>query len=159
MFEKLMIQNKPRKWYNNDTTKTELEGENPLMDIDKLTLCQLALLERISFGSLMDITGYYETSGSKKNSLISKTIPWIIRTLMVNPLLQTELIRIFFGGYFDMEHDYRMSFTESFVKKMVLQSLRSGDYSDVYAEDIIANQQINTSRFDGKAWIPVSRRV
>lgn len=28
MFEKLMIQNKPRKWYNNNTTKTELEGDH-----------------------------------------------------------------------------------------------------------------------------------
>jgi len=60
------------------------------------------------------------------------------------------------GGYFDMEHDYRMSFAENFGKKLVLQSLSSGDYSVVYAEDIIANQPINTSRFDGKAWIPVS---
>ncbi|MBU4539970.1 MAG: hypothetical protein Q8O06_01570 [Acetobacterium sp.] len=58
-----------------------------------------------------------------------------------------------------MEHGYRMSFAESFGKKLLLQSLNSGDYSDVYAEDIVANQQINTSRFDGKAWIPVSRRV
>ena len=55
-----------------------------------------------------------------------------------------------------MEHGYRMSFAESFGKKLLLQSLNSGDYSDVYAEDIVANQQINTSRFDGKAWIPVS---
>lgn len=49
-----------------------------------LLLCHL-----LSFGSLMDITGYYETSGStKKMSLIWKTIPWIINNLMVNPLLR-----------------------------------------------------------------------
>lgn len=39
-----------------------------------------------------------------------------------------------------MEHGYRMSFAESFGKKLLLQSLNSGDYSDVYAEDIVANQ-------------------
>ncbi|WP_296558084.1 serine hydrolase domain-containing protein [uncultured Acetobacterium sp.] len=59
-------------------------------------------------------------------------------------------------GYFDMQNDYWLSFSESFGKKLMLQSLSNADYSIVIAEDITANNPVNTSRFEGKAWIPVS---
>lgn len=59
-------------------------------------------------------------------------------------------------GYFDMQNGYRMSFSESFGKKLVLQSMNDADYSIVIGQDIKANNPVDTSRFAGKAWIPVN---
>lgn len=59
-------------------------------------------------------------------------------------------------GFFDMQNGYRMSFSESFGKKLVLQSMNKADYSLVIAADIKANNPVDTSRFAGKAWIPVN---
>jgi CubicO group peptidase (beta-lactamase class C family) len=106
---------------------------------------------------ILDFAGYYGTSGSiikiefdqQKNTLEYKRFD--------GKAFVTAGSYPYTGdGYFDMQNDHRMSLSESFGKKLVLQSLSNTDYSIVTAEDITANNPVDTSRFEGKAWIPVS---
>ena len=62
-------------------------------------------------------------------------------------------------GTFDMQNGYRMSFSESFGKKLVLQSMNNAAYSLVIAADLPANNPVDTSRFAGKAWLPENLSV
>lgn len=62
------------------------------------------------------------------------------------------------NGYFDMQNDYKMSFSNSFGKKLVLQTMNSADYSLVIAQGISANNLIDTSHFAALR-LPISLRA
>ncbi|UYO62545.1 beta-lactamase family protein [Acetobacterium wieringae] len=106
-------------------------------------------------GEILSFAGYYGASGSvikiefnqKNNTLEYKRFDGNGFTTAGSYSYSGE-------GYFDMQNGYRMSFSESFGKKLVLQSMNTADYSLVIGQGITANNPIDTSRFAGKAWIP-----
>lgn len=106
---------------------------------------------------ILGFTGYYGTSGSTikiEFNLENNTLDY--KNFDGKSFVTAGSYPYLGDGYFDMQNDYQISFSESFGKKLMLQSMNSGDYSLVIAEDIAANNPVNTSRFEGKAWIPVS---
>lgn len=60
------------------------------------------------------------------------------------------------SGYFEMPSGYRMSFSESFGKKLITQWLAKGDYGIVVGEALNLGSAVDTQNFAGKWWIPIN---
>ena len=106
---------------------------------------------------ILAFAGYYGTSGSTIKIDFDLPTNTLVYQQFDGKSFVTAASYPYLGdGYFDMQHDERMSFSESFGKKLILQSMAAADYATVVGEDLKANNPVDTSRFEGKAWLPVS---
>ena len=106
---------------------------------------------------LLEFAGYYGASGSAikiEFNQQSNTLEY--KRFDGNSFVPTGSYPYIGNGYFDMQNDYKMSFSNSFGKKLVLQTMNSADYSLVIAQGISANNPIDTSHFAGKTWLLIS---
>lgn len=109
---------------------------------------------------ILEFAGYYGASGSAiKIEFNQQNNTLDYKRFDGNAFVTAGSYPYIGNGYFDMQNDYKMSFSNSFGKKLVLQTMNNADYSLVIGQAITANNPIDTSRFAGKAWLPISLRA
>lgn len=109
---------------------------------------------------ILEFAGYYGASGSAiKIEFNQQNNTLEYKRFDGNAFVTAGSYPYLGNGYFDMQNDYKMSFSNSFGKKLVLQTMSSADYSIVIGQGIVANNPIDTSHFVGKAWLPISLRA
>lgn len=109
---------------------------------------------------ILEFTGYYGASGSAiKIEFNQQNNTLDYKRFDGNAFVTAGSYPYIGNGYFDMQNDYKMSFSNSFGKKLVLQTMNNADYSLVIGQGITANNPIDTSHFAGKAWLPISLRA
>lgn len=106
---------------------------------------------------MLGFAGYYGDSGSIIKIAFDQQANTLVYQQFDGQSFVTAATYPYLGdGYFDMDHDQWLSFSESFGKKLILQSMAHTTYGTVIGEDIKANNSVDTSRFEGKRWLPLS---
>ena len=109
---------------------------------------------------ILEFSGYYGASGSAiKIEFNQQNNTLDYKRFDGNAFVTAGSYPYIGNGYFDMQNDYKMSFSNSFGKKLVLQTMNNADYSIVIGQGISANNPIDTSHFAGKAWLPINLRA
>ncbi|OXS25297.1 MAG: hypothetical protein BI182_16820 [Acetobacterium sp. MES1] len=106
---------------------------------------------------ILGFAGYYGASGSIiKIDFDQQTNALVYQQFDGQSFVTAATYPYLGDGYFDMDYDQWLSFSEGFGKKLLLQSTAHTTYGTVIGEGIKANNPIDTSRFEGKSWLPVS---
>lgn len=106
---------------------------------------------------MLGFAGYYGAGGSIIKIAFDQQANTLVYQQFDGQSFVTAATYPYLGnGYFDMDHDQWLSFSESFGKKLILQSMAHTTYGTVIGEDLKANNPIDASRFEGKSWLPVS---
>ncbi|MBU4438014.1 MAG: beta-lactamase family protein, partial [Firmicutes bacterium] len=107
---------------------------------------------------LLSFAGYYGASGS----IIKVEFDKQSNTLNYKQFNGTEFVSTgvypyMDDGYFYLPSGNRMSFSESFGKKLMLQSLPTGNYGIVVGQQIgQATNSVDGSAFTNKHWLPIN---
>lgn len=106
---------------------------------------------------LLGFAGYYGASGGIIKIDFDQQANTLIYQQFDGKSFVTAATYPYLGeGYFDLDYDQWLSFSESFGKKLLLQSTAHTTYGTVIGEDIKANDPIDTSLFEGRRWLPVT---
>ncbi|MCG2729840.1 MAG: beta-lactamase family protein [Acetobacterium sp.] len=106
---------------------------------------------------ILGFAGYYGASGSVIKIDFDQQANTLVYQQFDGQSFVTAATYPYLGdGYFDMQNDQWLSFSENFGKKLLLQSMAHTTYGTVIGEDIKANNPVDTSRFEGKRWLPLS---
>jgi CubicO group peptidase (beta-lactamase class C family) len=133
-------------------TLLEEKGIIPANDTAAKTIAPSAIPNDI-----LGFAGYYGDSGSIIKIDFDQQANTLVYQLFDGQSFVPAATYPYLGnGYFDMQHDQWLSFSESFGKKLLLQSVANTTYKTVIGEDIKANNPIDTSLFEGKRWLPLS---
>lgn len=107
---------------------------------------------------LLGFAGYYGASGSiikVEFDKASNTLNY--KQFNGSEFVSTGVYPYMDDGYFYLPSGNRMSFSESFDKKLVLQSLPTGNYGIVVGQQIgQATNSVDGSAFANKHWLPIN---
>lgn len=139
----------------NKITEALLE-EKGIMQNSETKLTTTAKTAQIP-DQLMSFAGYYGTNGkiikvefNKENGILD------YKEFNGTEFVSTGNYTYQDDGYFYLPSGNRMSFSNSFGKKLILQSLPTSDYSIVVAEAITATNPVDSQSFANKWWIPTN---
>ncbi len=139
----------------NKITETLLE-EKEIIQNSETKLTTTAKTAQIP-DQLMSFAGYYGANGSTIKIEFNKEKGLLdYQEFNGTQFVSTGNYTYQDDGYFYLSSGNRMSFSNSFGKKLILQSLPTSDYSIVVAEAITATNPVDTQNFANKWWIPTN---